>query len=248
MTFSNLVCSLHEDVAIIRLCRPNHLSNALGTPFLIELHSAVEQVRGKDLKIVVFEGTGRTFSTGADLDEIKDFDDRQVLEFLRLGQSLLRSIMELGAVTIAAVNGLALGGGLELALSCDVRWAHARAVFGLPEARLGLVPGWGGMELLRPLVPRPLYEEMISGGGFVTARRAHEAGLVGRIYTSVDFEGEVLSEAKRIAAKGSGLLTEIKSVARSGKNGLDLASADERFLSLWNKPGREMRLSKNDRT
>ena len=245
MTFSNLACSMREDAAIIRLCRPGHPSNALGVPFLSELHSAVEQVRNTEaVKIVVFAGTDRTFSTGADLDEIKSFSDRDILEFLRLGQSLLRNIMELGPVTVAAVNGLALGGGLELALACDIRWAHARAAFGLPEARLGLVPGWGGVELLRPLVPPPVYEQMISGAGFVTARRAYETGLVSRVYASVDFDGEVLSEAVRITATGADFRAEIKRAARSEKSDIDLASANERFLSLWNKPGWKMRLSR----
>lgn len=240
MSFSNLSCSRREDAAVIRLCRHDNPSNAIGVAFLSELHAAVEQVRNTEgVKIVVFAGTGRTFSTGADLDEIKGFSDRQIVEFLRLGQSLLRSIMELDQVTVAAVNGLALGGGLELALACDIRWANARAVFGLPEAKLGLLPGWGGMDLLRALVPPPIYAEMVSGAGFLTARKAYEAGLVSRIYASVDFETEVFSEAARIAVTGA----EIKKAARGEKSGIDLASANERFLSLWNQPGRQNRLT-----
>ena len=151
----------------------------------------------------------------------------------REGQLLLRQIMDLDAITLAAVNGLALGGGMELALACDIRWAHAQALFGLPEAKLGLLPGWGALSLLRWSAPASLGVEMMVSGEVFSARRAYEIGLVSRLFEERNFEAAALAEAGKLAETPPGALREIKALLRSQRGEVDLSAGDSSFLRLW---------------
>lgn len=221
-----------DGVAVIRLAGPVDRKNLLDSSFIRELHATIGHLRERaGTKLLVLTGRGRVFSTGADLEEIRNSSDDEVLAFLHAGQALIRRIMELDCLTVAAVNGLALGGGLELALACDIRWAHRKAVFSLPEAKLGLLPGWGGVPLLGRLVPESFSTGMVAGGDFVSARKACEVGLVSRLFEDGDFEAAVLGEMKRMARMGE----QIKGEVRSGKENLDLSACDEAFLALWNE-------------
>ncbi|SRR6266511_3497509 len=235
MTYENLEFSRHDAIALIRLSRLSDATHTLGPSFLRELRAAATQAcDDPSVKLLVLTGKGKSFSAGTDLIEIRAYTAEEVHRFLRAGQALLRQIMDLAVITIAAVNGLALGGGLELALACDMRWAHARAAFGLPESHLGLIPGWGGMSLLRRTVPESLCVEMVAGGELITARRAYEAGLVSRIFEGRDFESAVLAEARQLAGKSKGVLKEIKALWRRERGAIDFAAADRSFLMLWN--------------
>jgi enoyl-CoA hydratase len=235
MTFANLDLSFHASVARVRLAKPSDGANALGMSFLRELQDAAGQAcRAPAVRILLVTGTGRSFSAGADLAEIDGADPEEMARLLRAGQSLVRQIMNLEVITVAAINGLALGGGLELALACDIRWARATAVLGLPEANLGLVPGWGGMPLLWRTLPESLCVEMIAGGERINARRAYETGLVSRIYEGRDFEAAVLSDAQKLADKGDDVLKEIKVCLKRQRTAVDLTVGDRSFMSLWN--------------
>jgi enoyl-CoA hydratase len=234
MTFENVDSSLHETVALIRLANPFDSANTLGMSTLRELREAAASACDhRTVRILMVTGKGRSFSAGAAIGELDACTDQQVLGFLREGQSLLRQIMDLNVITIAAVNGLALGGGLELALACDIRWAQARAVFGLPEARLGLLPGWGALSLLRRTAPASLGVEMVVSGEFISARRAYEAGLVSRLFQECDFQAAALAEARKLADKPADTLREIKALLRCQRGKADLAAADSSFLRLW---------------
>jgi len=191
------------------------------------------------VRLLMITGKGRSFSAGADKGEMAACQGRSVLAFLRQGQSVLRQIMDLEVITLAAVNGLALGGGLELALACDIRWAHAKAVFGLPEAKLGLLPGWGAMSLLSRTVPASLGVELLVSGEYWSARRAYEAGLVSRLFQEHDFEGAALAVARKFADKPAGTLRELKAALRRQRGKVDLSVANRSFLRLWN--GRDAR-------
>src|SRR6266498_1265112 len=186
------------------------------------------------VRLLMITGKGRSFSAGADKGEMAACQGRSVLAFLRQGQSVLRQIMDLEVITLAAVNGLALGGGLELALACDIRWAHAKAVFGLPEAKLGLLPGWGAMSLLRRTVPASLGVEMVASGEFISAGRAYEAGLVSRLFQERNFQAAALAEGRKLADKPAGTLRELKALLRYQRGKVDLSAADSSFLKLWN--------------
>jgi enoyl-CoA hydratase len=234
MIFENLEFALHDTVALIRLAKPFDSANTLGMSSLRELRDIAAIVKNDHaVRLLMISGKGQAFSAGADIGEIDAFVDHQVLAFLREGQALLRQIMDLDAITIAAVNGLALGGGLELALACDIRWAHARALFGLPEAKLGLLPGWGALPLLRRTVPASLGVEMVVSGEFISARRAYEAGLVSRLFQERDFEAAALAEAGKLADRPAGTLRAIKALLQGQRGEVDLSAADRSFLRLW---------------
>lgn len=240
MKFANLELYQPGDgLAMIRLAAPADRKNLLDSLSLWELHTALDHLQDSmGVKLVVITGKGRTFSTGANLDEIRDYGSEEVRCFLHAGQSLIMQIMEFGILTVAAVNGLAFGGGLELALACDIRWAHRRAVFAFPETKLGLLPGWGGVPLLRRLVPESFSNEMVTGGNLVTARKGYEMGLVSRLFEGEDFESAVLGELKLIAAMGENALRDIKAELRRGQKDVKLAECDDAFVTLWNQRNR----------
>jgi enoyl-CoA hydratase len=234
MNFENIDFSLHDRVALIRLSTPFDPANKLGMSSLCELREAAASAcADRTVRLLMITGKGRSFSAGADIDELAACTERSVLAFLREGQSFLRQIMDLEVITLAAVNGLALGGGLELALACDIRWAAANAVFGLPETKLGLLPGWGGMSLLSRTVPASLGAEMVVSGEYFSARRAYEAGLVSRLFQERDFEAAALAVACKFADKPAGTLREIKALLRRQRGKVDLSAGDRSFLRLW---------------
>jgi len=236
--------SLDAPVALVRLAMPPDANNALGLSTVRELQLATAQAcQDPATKILIFTGTGRSFSAGASVDEIDRANADEMAALLRAGQSLVRQIMELDVISLAALNGLTLGGGLELALACDIRWAHARAVFGLPEARLGLIPGWGGISLLWRTVPESLCVEMLVGGECISARQAYEAGLVSRLFDNPDFEAAVKSEAKKLADQDPGVLKEVKALLKRERGRLDLSAGDRAFLPLWNGRAHRARAS-----
>ena len=227
--------SLDAPVALVRLANPSDATNALGLSFIQDLQQATAQAcQDPAIKLIVFTGTGRSFSAGASLKEIDGADADEIVALLRAGQSLVRQILHLDVISIAAINGLTLGGFLELALACDIRWTHARGVFGLPESKLGLIPAWGGISLLWRTVPDSLCFEMLASGECISAHRAYEAGLVSRIFEGRDFEAAVKSEAKKLADRNEGVLRELKSLLKREKGRVNLGAADRSFLPLWN--------------
>jgi enoyl-CoA hydratase/carnithine racemase len=119
--------------------------------------------------------------------------------------------------TVAAVNGLALGAGFELALACDVRWAHIRAVFAFPEAELGLVPGWGGVRFLRRHLPSSLALELLSRGNRLGAGAAHANGLISRVFGGKDFEGQVRTALAAFHDRDAAVLRSIKRLWLEGR-------------------------------
>ena len=235
MTFRNVSLSIHDGVAVLRLASPSKAANALGLSVLKELREAATQARRtRAVKLLVLTGSGRSFSSGVDRAELQAADPEAIRALLGGGQALVRQILNFDLLTIAAINGVALGGGLELALSCDIRWAHQRAVLGLPEARLGLVPGWGGMSLLRRTVPESLWVEMVVGGECIGAHRAYDYGLVSRIFEGHDFEAKVVAAALKLADATEIVLETVKAELKRERAAIDPAAADGSFLSLWN--------------
>jgi enoyl-CoA hydratase/carnithine racemase len=240
MTFEHIELGEADDgVLLVRLASSADRVNTLHRAMVRELREAVGGVRNSSgLKLLVFTGKGRTFSVGADLNEIRDAGPEEIRSFLHAGQSLMRMIMDLQIPAVAAVNGLALGGGLELALACDIRWAHRRSVFGMPESKRGLIPGWGGIPLLERLVQEPFLHRMVARGEYFSARKVHEAGLVSRLFDDADFEATVSAEIKKMTCREGHELREIKDRARRDKGDADLSACDEAFLRLWNDPRR----------
>jgi enoyl-CoA hydratase len=213
--------------------------NAISPALLAELDRALGAAEYADnVKLLVLRGEGSSFSVGVDLAAVEALPSSETRAFFARGRALIRRLEGLSVLTVAAVNGVALGGGFEVALACDVRWAHARAVFGFPECKLGLLPGWGGVRLLRRHLPSSLALELLSGGDHIGARAAHGCGLVSRIFEGEDFESQVRAALEAFRARDAAVLHAIKKlsleVAADSRNGWDAAEATA-LEALWSR-------------
>jgi enoyl-CoA hydratase len=183
--------------AVLTLNRPAVL-NALSTELMTMLSYRLHTLRSDDYRAVIITGgSGRSFSVGADLTEM---EDRRVLDHYRyqaIGRDLMKQIESLPLITVAAIDGYALGGGLELALACTFRVASHMAQFGFPEIRLALIPGYGGTQRATRLVGVAWAQELILTGRTVDAAEARQRGLVNRVVdgdvveAALDMAGEV---------------------------------------------------------
>ena len=202
MSSSNLRIDHAGAVATVTIDRPEKL-NALDTATVGELARAFGDLgRDADVRAVVLTGAGeKAFVAGADIGELAALDGPGAERYAAAGQGLMWSMENLGKPVIAAVGGFALGGGLELALACTVRWAAAGARLGLPETGLGLIPGFGGTQRLPRLVGRGRATEMILSGDPVTAEQALEWGLVTRVLPRDELLGACQEFAARLAAR-----------------------------------------------
>ncbi|MGM9805683.1 MAG: enoyl-CoA hydratase-related protein [Candidatus Aphodosoma sp.] len=187
-----------EGVALITISSPKTL-NALNRTILGELDYSVANL-SKDTRVLIITGEGKAFVAGADISQMRDFNDGQGLEFSRFGASVFRRIEELEIPVIAAVNGFALGGGCELALACDIRIAAETAVFGQPEVKLGILPGFSGSVRLPRLIGVGRAKELIYTGRNVKAQEAYQMGLVNAVVPLESLMDEVYRMADQIMA------------------------------------------------
>lgn len=202
-------------VALVLLC-PDASGRIRLTPALLNsLADAVCELEwSTEIALVLLSGKGREFCVGADLDRLRSDSPERVDAYLKRGQEVMARLAALPVPVIAAVNGLALGGGFELALACDIRWAQSRTVFGLPEGRLGLVPAWGAVAGLASRIPQAIAWELLLGQR-VSASRATELGLVGRVLEGRGFLHSAMAAAAELAATGRGALAGLKSLWRA---------------------------------
>jgi enoyl-CoA hydratase len=166
---------------IIRLNRPAE-RNPLSIATLEELDRLVSTLSTRtDISAIIFTGTGDTFASGANIRELRALTPETASEFAQRGQRLMQKIVDAPQLTIAAINGYCMGGGLDLALACNLRCAAYSAVFAHPGARLGIITGWGGTQRLPRLIGQARALEMFATARRVTADEAHEIGLVNRV-------------------------------------------------------------------
>ena len=197
MNFQNILLENEGQISTITINRPQSL-NALNGATISELSEALSQLeQDSNCRVIIITGSGeKSFVAGADIKEFSDFGQDKAKELARNGQnSLFNKIENLRKPVIAAVNGFALGGGLELAMACHIRYASENAKLGLPEVTLGLIPGYGGTQRLPKLVGKGLANEMIFSAKMISASRAKEIGLVNEVFS---FE-ELLSKTKELA-------------------------------------------------
>ena len=224
MHFNNILISKKEGVATIIINRPKKL-NALNKETIEELHEAFEDADAEtEIRVIILTGSGeKAFVAGADISEFADFDVEEGAKLSRQGQELLFDYIEsLSTPVIAAVNGFALGGGLELAMSCHFRIASDNAKMGLPEVSLGLIPGYGGTQRLPQLVGKGKAMEMIMTAGMITAEDAQNSGLVNHVVT----QNELLLLAEKLAGKimnnsSTAIAAAIKAVNANFKDGVN---------------------------
>lgn len=195
----NILIDKLDQIAIITINRPEKL-NALNKATILELHEAFHSLNeDATVKVIILTGSGeKAFVAGADISEFANFSVEDGGKLAAKGQELLFDFVQnLTTPVIAAVNGFALGGGLELAMACHFRIASTNAKMGLPEVTLGVIPGYGGTQRLAQLVGKGRAMEMIMTAGMIDASAALHYGLVNHVVE----QAELLSFAKEIAAK-----------------------------------------------
>jgi len=183
MLFSHILYETDEHgIALITVNRPDKL-NALSAALIGELHDVCEQMAADSaVRAAIVTGAGpKAFVAGADIKELAALSPFEAREYALRGQRAFRRFETLRKPTVAAVNGFALGGGLELAMSCSVRFASENARLGQPEVKLGLIPGYGGTQRLPRLVGRGRALEMLLSGDPIRAAEAHRIGLVNAV-------------------------------------------------------------------
>ena len=175
-------CEERGPVALVTLSRPEAL-NALNAAVLEELCEVMDRLDGRrQVKVVILTGAGeKAFAAGADIAAMREMTPEAAAAFSRTGHRTMDKVASMRAVTIAAVNGYALGGGCELALACDIRIASTRAKMGIPEASLGVIPGFGGTQRLPRLVGLSRAIELLATGRPCGAEECREMGLVDRV-------------------------------------------------------------------
>jgi enoyl-CoA hydratase len=200
--------------AIITLNRPAQL-NCLTREVMDELARVSESLRkNAGLLTLIMTGSGGVFSAGADLSEVAALDPRSAYYFSRRGQAILASFNHAAPVTIAAIDGYCLGGGLDLALSCDLRYATPRSSFQHPGAKRGIITGWGGTQRLPRLIGMDLARRLLVSGDRIGAEEARQIGLINRI--SEDSLGFACQLAERIASRFTRqMLAAIKQIVDS---------------------------------
>ena len=196
----NVLIAKEGHVATITINRPKAL-NALSTAVLTDLNAALDEVAAdQDVYALVITGAGeKSFVAGADIAEMKDKSVEEAAEYGKFGNAVFRKIETFRCPVIAAVNGFALGGGCELAMSCDIRVASENAVFGQPEVGLGITPGFGGTQRLARLVGAGIAKEMIYTARNIKADRAAQIGLVNKVVAAEELSATVMKMAQGIA-------------------------------------------------
>ena len=224
MKYDNISVKKDEDIILITINRPSKL-NALNRATIKELHEAFDKAEDDDdVRVIILTGSGeKAFVAGADISEFADFNVKEGAKLAKKGQEILFDFVEnLTTPVIAAVNGFALGGGLELAMACHFRIASDNAKMGLPEVSLGVIPGYGGTQRLPQLVGKGKAMEMIMTAGMITAEEALNFGLVNYVVT----QDELLPLAEKIAGKitrnsPSAISAAIKAVNANFKDGVN---------------------------
>src|SRR5690349_12042248 len=197
MTYQRLTLDVTDRIATITVNRPDKL-NALDDATMTELGSAIDEARENDnVGGIIVTGAGRAFVAGADISELREAGRGDAEHIARKGQKVFRAFETSPKPTIAAVNGFALGGGCELALSCHVRIASENAKFGQPEVKLGTIPGYGGTQRLPHIVGPGRALQLLMTGEIIDAAEAYRIGLVNRVVPA----SESVVEAARAMLK-----------------------------------------------
>jgi len=238
MNYEILKLGIQNNIGIITISRPQAL-NALNTQFFIEMDDMIANIKNNpEIKVVIITGEGKAFVAGADIAEMVNKNKNEGSEFSRLGQNTFHSFELLDIPVIAAINGFALGGGLELALGCDFRIASSKAKFGQPEVNLGLIPGYGATQRLPRLVGMADALYMLLTAEMINAADALRIGLVQKVVEPEQLMEEAIRLATIITSKGPQAVKKVKRVARASRHlsfdeGLELE--DQEFGSLFGK-------------
>ncbi len=244
----SLVTTTKSDgICTVKINRPDKL-NAMNMDTARELVEIFENL-GKDdeVKVIILTGEGdKAFSAGADIEYMSKISPDESEEYAKLGQLVTATVENVKQPTIAAVNGFALGGGCELAMSCDIRIAANTAKMGQPEVTIGIPPGWGGTQRLMRIVGIAKAKELVYTGKMIKADEAREIGLVNQVVELSALMDETMKMAKVIASNSAIAVRMSKSAINIGRNA-DLDTGLGVELLAWRNcfthPDREERMT-----
>jgi enoyl-CoA hydratase len=216
MTYEILNTNIVDGIAIVTISRPKAM-NALNTRFFNEMDQLIVELSSKsEVKVMVITGDGKAFVAGADIAEMVNKSGEEGSAFSALGQNTFSSLGKMDIPVIAAINGFALGGGLELAMGCDFRFASTRAKFGQPEVNLGLIPGYAGTQRLPRLTGMGDALYLLMTAEMINADDALRIGLIQKVFEPETLLDETIKVARLIAAKGPEAIKRVKKVVRQG--------------------------------
>lgn len=217
---SNLLFEMREEgIGILKVNRPDAL-NALNTETLKEMLFFLEnEAPAKHFKAIILTGAGeKSFIAGADIKEMQEMLPLQMLRFCELGQKVSLALEKAPFLTLAAVNGYALGGGLEMALACDFIYAASNAKMGLPEVHLGIIPGFGGTQRLADAIGSRMAKELIMSGRTFLAEEALQMGIVNRICTPETLLEQCIATANEIVKSSFIAIQQAKRAVNGGRH------------------------------
>ena len=242
MDYKILKLTVENNIGVVTISRPEAL-NALNTEFFKEMDSLLDDIEGNDeIRVVIITGEGKAFVAGADIAEMCDKTQQEGYEFSKFGQTVFDKIEALPKPVIAAINGFALGGGCELAMSCDFRIASSKAKLGQPEVNLGLTPGFAGTQRLSRLVGLADALYLLYTADMIDAAEALRLKLVQKVVEPEELLHVAMEIAQKISTKGPDAVKLIKKVTREGfhssfAEGCELEA--QKFGSLFEKQGAE---------
>jgi enoyl-CoA hydratase len=227
VAYENLLFDVDDGIAVVTFNRPKVL-NALNAATIAELGDAVARVEAdRAIRGLVLTGAGeKAFVAGADIAAMSTMTALEARRFAETAHAILARMEALPIVTIAAVNGFALGGGCEVAMGCDLIYAGEKAKFGQPEVNLGLVPGFGGTQRLTRRVGYSRALELVLSADMVDAAKAKEIGLALEVLPAAELLGFAKGQARKIASKGPVAVAIAKRLVREGAD-TDLRTANE---------------------
>ncbi|MDI6753902.1 MAG: enoyl-CoA hydratase-related protein [Thermodesulfobacteriota bacterium] len=218
MSYETIILDRQEGMGCLTINRPK-VFNAINNQMIEEMKKAIEEFhQDKVVGAVIITGTGKAFQTGADIEELSQMSP---LEILRWNQGVVESFDALEKMrqpVIAAINGYALGGGLELALACTIRIAAESAKMGLPEVKIGILPGAGGTQRLPRLIGKGLAAEMILTGEMIDAKEAYRIGLVNRVVPAEQLMATAEEIGRKILRNAPIAVALAKDAIEVGKN------------------------------
>jgi enoyl-CoA hydratase len=228
MAFENLLYEVRDAIAFITFNRPKVL-NALNRKTIEELRDALVAARDDAaVRLLILTGAGeKSFVAGADISELAQQTPVNGKEFSLFGQSVFHLLETIGKPSICAINGFALGGGCELALSCSIRIASKTAKLGQPEVKLGIIPGYGGSQRLARLCGKGVAHELCLTGEMITAEEAQRVGLVNRVYEPAELLPAAEAMAKKIIANAP---IAVKYTMEAIERGVEMAQQEGLFL------------------
>ena len=233
---NNLLMEVENEVAVVTINRPKSL-NALNSETLAELDQCFGEIaERKDIRVVILTGSGtKAFVAGADISEMVNATPAEGRKMGLLAKEAFLKLETMPQVTIAAVNGYALGGGCEISMACDIRVASDNAKFGQPETGLGIIPGFGGTQRLPRLVGKAKGKLMIMTGEIIGAQEAYEIGLVEKVVPADELMNAAEELANTIKSKAPISVAVTKTVVNNGY-GLDMKTASALEMEAFTAP------------